>query len=293
MKPRLATSNRRGHTWRGAALSAAIALTLGTSGFFMGLRQTGRASAESRLNWDDPTTVATATTGDPSGEIPPVVEYGRLPEGHLRANRGWTNSLASLVPPTAPMPGYAFLSEDEQTLARLRRAARRLYDGAPPTAPHPLDARTPAACLECHGKPTMISGLRVPQMSHPLHANCLQCHVSSAGPTSTWRTREVALSDGNAFSGKPPSGFGSRAYAGAPPVISHTTWMRQSCITCHGPGGTAAFRTSHPERQNCLQCHATDARAEQAPLLARRLPGSDTPPPPLPEALQRGISAPR
>ena len=272
--------------WHGAALAAVVAVTVGLSGFFMGLRQTGRSTVEQREQWSAAAPEQPAPAGDPA---PPIVEYARLGERSLHANRDWVNALDKLAPPPPPQVGYAFLSADEQQLARRRRAARRLYDGAPPTAPHPLDQMTPAACLECHGRPTSISGVMVPLMSHPQHRNCLQCHVSSAGPTSTWRTGEMALSDGNLFQGKPASGYGSRAYVGAPPVVSHTTWMRQSCITCHGPGGTAAFRTSHPERQNCLQCHATDARAEQSPLLAGAGIGSSELPPPLPPAVQREI----
>lgn len=277
--------------WHGAALAGAIALTIGLSGFFMGLRQTGRATLQQREAWTAPAVMeaATGVIHEDTVVAPPIVDYARLGEGSLHANRGWVNSLDKLVPPPPPKAGYAFLSTDEQTLVRRQRASRRLYDGAPPTAPHPLDQLTPAACLECHGKPTSISGVMVPQMSHKLYANCLQCHVSSSGPTSTWRSREVALSDNNSFQGKPASGYGSRAYVGAPPVISHTTWMRQSCITCHGPGGTAAFRTSHPERQNCLQCHATDARTEQSPMIARASIGSSDLPPPLPPSAQREI----
>jgi cytochrome c-type protein NapB len=289
----LTTPRQPRHGWHGAALAGAIALTIGLSGFFMGLRQTGRATAAQRDAWLATARhdVAAEAAQEDTTTAPPIVDYARLGEGSLHANRDWVNSLDKLVPPAAPQVAYAFLSPDEQALVRRQRASRRLYDGAPPTAPHPLDQLNPAACLECHGKPTAISGVMVPQMSHKLYANCLQCHVSSSGPTSTWRSREIALSDGNRFQGTTASGYGSRAYVGAPPVISHTTWMRQSCITCHGPGGTAAFRTSHPERQNCLQCHATDARAEQSPMIARASIGSSDLPPPLPPSAQREIGS--
>lgn len=275
--------------WHGAAFAGVAALTIGLSGFFMGLRQTDRATERQRDAWN--ASVRGAASGPANAEeataAPRIVEYKRLGEGSLHANRGWVSTLDKLAPPPAAQAGFAFLSSDEQALTRRQRASRRLYDGAPPTAPHPLDQRSPTACLECHGKPTSISGVMVPRMSHAFQVNCLQCHVSSAGPTSTWRTRAVALSDGNRFQGRPASGYGSRAYVGAPPVISHATWMRQTCISCHGPGGTAAFRTSHPERQNCLQCHATDARVEEHPILARAGIGSSDMPPPLPAPAPR------
>jgi nitrate reductase (cytochrome), electron transfer subunit len=275
-----------------------IALTVGLSGFFMGLRQTGRSLEAQREQWmSTPVQEAhpdahSAIIHDDTISAAPAVDYAQLGERSLHANRGWVNSLANLAPPSSPQTGYAFLSADEQQLVRRQRASRRLFDGAPPTAPHPLDQLSPAACLACHGKPTMISGVLVPRMSHPLHKNCLQCHVSSVGPTSSWRSHPVSLADGNQFTGTTASGYGSRAYTGAPPVVSHTTWMRQDCMSCHGPGGTAAFRTSHPERQNCLQCHAVDARAEQSPILARTSIGSSALPPPLPASLKREVGTP-
>jgi len=88
----------------------------------------------------------------------------------------------------------------------------------------------------------------------------------------------VSLADGNRFTGKPQPGYGQRAYTGAPPAIPHSTWMRQTCLSCHGPDGTSAFRTSHAERQNCLQCHAVNASADQMPSLVG---GPNSIPPPL------------
>lgn len=242
-----------------AVVAGLIALTLGLSGFFMGLRQTREASADLRETHD---TAARATNpAAPAAALYPTApRYRELHPGKLHPNRDWTNRLAQLP---RPEPAARFvpaaLTGDELAALRDRRISRRQYDGAPPVAPHPTDQLTPAACLECHGRPTAIAGRAVPQMSHAPHTNCLQCHVSSAGPASWWQTRNTALSDGNAFAGKLPAGQGTRAYAGAPPAVPHTTWMRENCMSCHGPGGTVAMRTSHPNRQSCTQCHAVNA----------------------------------
>ena len=48
---------------------------------------------------------------------------------------------------------------------------------------------------------------------------------------------------------------GQRAFAGAPPTIPHTLWLRGNCLACHGAFGFAELQTSHPERANCVQCH--------------------------------------
>ena len=207
--------------------------------------------------------------------MPEALPYGRLKEKTLQPNHAWQNRLADLGRTTPVNAHFAGLTPDEQTWVRHQRAGRRQYDGAPPVAPHPLNQTTAAACLECHGQPVVIESVVVPQMSHPAYENCLQCHVSAAGPTSTWRSRPVSLAEGNGFVGKSSPGYGARAYNGAPPVLPHTTWMRQSCLSCHGPGGANSFRTPHPDRHNCLQCHAPDARLDQTPILA----GSARPPP--------------
>ena len=277
----------RGHSQRLAIVAGIAALTFGLSGFFMGLRHTADVSLRQRTAWraappppvspptaaDQPTAGARPTPG-PARErattadaaIPEAVPYARLAEHTLQPNRGWNSRLADLPHPTAALRPVMPTAEQEELLRR-QRASRRQYDGAPPVAPHPINQVTPAACLECHGRPTFISGIAVPQMSHQLYQNCLQCHAPAGGPTSTWRGRELSPAEGNTFLGRPPAGHGRRAYLGAPPVVPHSTWMRQNCLSCHGPTGTAAFRTSHPERQNCLQCHATDSAAEQRPPL--------------------------
>lgn len=264
--------NRRGH---GAVIAGIVALTIGLSGFFMGMRQTTTEAGRARPMAQNRLPATPTAPPSESKEAPVAVEYSRLRERSLQPNREWKNRLADLDRHTPAAATFARLTPDEQELVRHQRAARRQYDGAPPVAPHPLNQTTAAACLECHGQPVAIAGITVPQMSHQPYENCLQCHVSALGPTSTWRSRPISLADGNGFRGKASAGYGNRAYEGAPPVMPHATWMRQTCLSCHGPGGANSFRSPHPDRHNCLQCHAPDAGLDQSPSLARQ----DRPPP--------------
>jgi hypothetical protein len=132
------------------------------------------------------------------------------------------------------------------------RAARRAYDGAPPTAPH---ADFGASCAACHDADGQSVGERyAPPSPHvgtpqePATERCRQCHAFVT-------TSEVFVPNG--FIGLPQNlRRGGRASPGAPPTIPHRLLMRENCVTCHaGPGARAAIRTSHPERPRCRQCH--------------------------------------
>jgi len=140
--------------------------------------------------------------------------------------------------------------------ASAERAERRAYDGAPPVIPHP---RLGASCTQCHNE----TGKRVPERgfapANPHHetaglgdtANCRQCHVFR-------RTDELfAETD---FSGLPQKFTGGdRLYPGAPPVIPHRVFMRENCNACHsGPAARPEIRCTHPQRNNCRQCHVQD-----------------------------------
>ncbi len=135
------------------------------------------------------------------------------------------------------------------------RAARRAYDGAPPTVPHPVDERAVPNCLVCHERGARIGQLRAPVMSHTMLGSCLQCHAS--GPEFHGSPVPTPLAPAlNAFAPQPFGGLGARAWTGAPPTRPHTAAMRSNCGSCHGVAGDPGLRTSHPERQNCEQCHA-------------------------------------
>jgi len=137
------------------------------------------------------------------------------------------------------------------------RAARRAYAGAPPVIPH---APFGAGCTACHTERGMdVDGIGfAPPSPHDGTdgmagaVHCNQCHVFQA-TDGVFRA--------NAFEGlawRPAH----RAYDGAPPVMPHPVFMHEDCLACHaGPAAREAIRTTHPERENCRQCHLSVAVA--------------------------------
>jgi nitrate reductase cytochrome c-type subunit len=133
------------------------------------------------------------------------------------------------------------------------RAARRLYDGAPPVIPH---ANFGAACGACHDTEGIsVEGVGLAPASP---------HDGTAESTATTRCRQChvfVLDQGlfvrNTFEGLPQDlRRGGRLYDGAPPTLPHKILMRENCAACHaGPGARAEIVTSHPERTRCRQCH--------------------------------------
>lgn len=151
---------------------------------------------------------------------------------------------------------------DATKTAASLRSNRRAYDGAPPVVPHgPMGAEC-VACHNEHGMPVKDLGFApptphgmTPGMSTTSH--CQQCHVYAL-------TTETFVS--NSFEGSPQDlRSGARAYEGAPPVMPHPLFMRENCAVCHsGPAAREEIRTSHPDRPNCLQCHALESGPETA-----------------------------
>jgi cytochrome c-type protein NapB len=142
------------------------------------------------------------------------------------------------------------------------RAAGRAYAGAPPTIPHAVEQHGAPACLACHKDGMQVEGKIARPMSHESYASCTQCHV----------TRESGLrlaaplpqSVGDSFVGLASPGHGQRAWATAPPQMPHPSFMRERCASCHGVWAEG-LASSHPYRQNCLQCHTPAAEADQLP----------------------------
>jgi nitrate reductase (cytochrome), electron transfer subunit len=151
---------------------------------------------------------------------------------------------------------------EEMKLAALAdRAKNRAFDTAPPTIPHPTDGMsTAASCLACHGSGIRVGDRVATKVSHPHYANCVQCHALGAPPELA---RFATPEPDNGFVGAYRAGPGSRAAPGAPPMIPHTTWMRQDCSSCHGQVARPGIRTTHPWLTNCTQCHAPSAALDQ------------------------------
>ena len=134
------------------------------------------------------------------------------------------------------------------------RWENRAYSGAPPTIPHVVNQSGALACLACHAEGLRVRDRYAPAISHRELEQCTQCHVVSEAPMPGAKlgwSEALKLSRFTPFRAK---GGGARAWATAPPVIPHDTEMRSQCLSCHGK--VSGFASSHPERTNCLQCHA-------------------------------------
>ncbi len=200
------------------------------------------------------------------GKVEPAVSYTELRELERGPNKDWSSHLKTLeyeipsVTDTVPTP------ELQQKLAALEeRASRRAYHGAPPMVPHGIDQRSSESCLVCHGREMRIEGQIVPKISHPHYQNCLQCHAEMQNFVLGAPPKLAS----NAFDGLDSPVEGSRAWPGAPPTMPHSTHMRNDCQSCHGVNGRLGLRTTHPERRQCLQCHAPSADLDQQPKLKR------------------------
>jgi nitrate reductase (cytochrome), electron transfer subunit len=250
-----------------AVLAAFAAFTTGVSGYFMARLQVAR-SASDRIAAVSPGQGSSYEHSPAPTDAPLAPVYAALRSREHQPNHAWRSSLATLPPAPAFTADTPPLTADELSHLLAIRDGRRAYAGAPPTVPHPIDQVHSASCLACHGQPTRIGLRDVPQMSHAPFSQCIQCHAPSAGPGSP---AFAPVSVANSFSGLPPAARGTRAHPEAPPTIPHGTHMRQDCLSCHGPGGSSAIKTTHPHQTSCLQCHALDATGEGNPP-ALRLP---------------------
>jgi len=140
-----------------------------------------------------------------------------------------------------------------------QRAALRAFEGAPPVVPHPVLDINVQTCRACHAT-GLRTGDKVSRMApHTYLINCTQCHVEAASPGLV-----DAQQFPNSFVGRRASGYGgTRAWAGAPPVMPHSVFMRTNCVSCHGEFGYDGWRPDHLSRTNCVQCHAPAAEFEQ------------------------------
>lgn len=251
---------------RVAALLTFVVLSATVAGYFTGLQSPvpPHRSAPPALTGSvqDPREPATAdddrqAASSSSIKTLPATEYLDLPRLLTRSTR--TNLTALPRPQSVypTLPDIQIAAGQKQEALR-QRGENRAFNGAPPTVPHPIQQRSDQSCLACHQHGVKMETLRIPQMSHPLLTNCTQCHVPSGSVLMT-STDAVA----NDFLGRPAPDGGHRAFAGAPPVIPHSAWMRQNCNSCHGPAGLQGIRTTHPWRKNCTQCHAQPAKQDQ------------------------------
>jgi cytochrome c-type protein NapB len=191
--------------------------------------------------------------------VPAARRYLELRERSYWSATEWAE-LVDGLPVSGGAPRGATIED-----VREARRRRRAYEGAPPVVPHPIAAREPGGCLACHGEGMAFpGGPTAPVMSHASFTSCTQCHVSEVPPFG------MANDDDSREAGwletEPVTRPGARAWDGAPPTMPHPSFMRERCSACHGPTGTLALRTDHPERASCQQCHAPSAAADQHPV---------------------------
>lgn len=247
----IAGSATSGPWTRALHLLLAAVIGLAFVGFLVGLRQ-GKAIPELQ-----PPPPQAKSEIHPDAVV--ATAYRNFDRREVGPNRNWKSSLASLQQPSIDLFRPPVRSEELRHAALAQRAKRRAFDGAPPVVPHPIDQAGTASCLVCHGEGLLIGkGIWAPKMSHASLANCTQCHVEQ-----TAVSLEAMPQPENQFQPFRSNRGGSRAWPGAPPTMPHAVFMRENCLSCHGPTGADPIRTSHPYRASCLQCHASSAVLDQ------------------------------
>lgn len=265
------TQENRSQTSDGASMSwfALVILAcvggIALSGMFIGFYDTVTPVGQPGY-----TTPPTAGTIDASESVPQAVVYSEMTGARFGPNANWQPPWPGQA--QDPTKHYDLVPADAESraAANAHREQRRAYSGAPPVVPHAIDQKNAASCLVCHGEGMKIGQVVAPKMSHETYTNCTQCHVESTNralPPTTGPRAAASL-----FQGLDAPGPGERAWPGAPPIIPHTTWMRENCNSCHGTLADKGLQTSHPWRINCVQCHAPSADMDQWQALAADRP---------------------
>ncbi len=136
-----------------------------------------------------------------------------------------------------------------------RPTTDRAFLYAPPPIPHSILTENDSNyCLKCHALENRVSEhhMAIAPVPHAEFSQCLQCHVKGDD-------KSIAPFRENEFVGLDFPGGGMQANVYAPPTIPHKTFMRENCLSCHGPTGDRTIRTPHPERTQCQQCHVPEA----------------------------------
>jgi nitrate reductase (cytochrome), electron transfer subunit len=196
---------------------------------------------------------------DPERSDAPLARsHAELASAPWRQNVEWE-------PGSLPVRAPVTTADAEARAAALaRRATRRAFEGAPPTIPHPVSQGSGVECRACHEHGAEVAGRIAPAMSHPWMSMCTQCHVPETHVLGVHSESAAATVDSD-FVGHRRNEGSVRHGLGAPPQPLHGRFLRERCLSCHGPSGAPGLQTSHPERTICEQCHATDAWSMQHP----------------------------
>ena len=148
--------------------------------------------------------------------------------------------------------------------------SNRMYYGAPPFIPHPIqDEMTLGGkdCLKCHQNGGFVNEFDAfaPVAPHPEKVNCRQCHAA-VNTESLFRPTHWDEDK------RTPVSIHNQALPGSPPTIPHALDMRKDCLSCHaGPSAPEEIRVTHPERVNCRQCHALNDQATDFKVFYKEL----------------------
>lgn len=160
--------------------------------------------------------------------------------------------------PVAADPSYnanrSFAQPVREDPVGLTITEDRAFWGAPPPMPHSFTEERGGECLTCHARENRIDrGYQaIVPVPHTEYTSCQQCHVNGSNA-------DVEVFRENLFVGLDYPGKGTRAHPFAPPTIPHKTFMRDNCLSCHGPSGKQRIASPHPFRSQCQQCHVSDA----------------------------------
>lgn len=153
--------------------------------------------------------------------------------------------------------------EEEKIVDEDQRATLRAFYSAPPVIPHEVESQDAKNCLRCHLNVTKLDDGRVAmQTPHPQFSSCLQCHAPSLSADQAGlpgKGKKVESS----WKGLTEPKRGDRWFTVSPPTIPHRIFLRENCLSCHGPQNpNTRLRTTHPERTSCLQCHVPNRSNE-------------------------------
>lgn len=243
-------------THRTTQVALVAVMAVAGAGFLVGIDQGAPAGGASGGPGPAPGVARPPAEPGVAGDaVMPSATYRELRDLRVGANRGLVIAAKDLSAHAAPPEEREPVERKREALAA--RAERRAFHGAPPVIPHTAEPVASDACLSCHANSVRLAGKTADRVPHPYLTNCQQCHVA-ASPLF-----EPFVLAASAFRGLDSPTEGARAWDGAPPTIPHTTWMRDRCTSCHGADGKPGIRTSHPERVNCLQCHAPSAELDR------------------------------
>jgi cytochrome c-type protein NapB len=253
-QPRRQTKDRR----RAIVLAVGI-MGAAVTGYYVGL--SSPMNPEDAEREFEVTELHIEMPGSEQSTVIPATSYAEMAAVAKSPNQDWATRMAMLKQEPYDPFAEIQINEEQKLTSLANRAQRRAYNGAPPTVPHPIDQMTSRGCLTCHGEGIRSPSLHAAKMPHPYYANCTQCHVEQVPQfTAAPMFRE------NSFAGLSAPQSGARAYPEAPPVVPHTTWLRDDCLSCHGRTARPGMETTHPWRSNCLQCHGTSSQLEQTGL---------------------------